>query len=242
MGSDDWWRHNSPWPGHAPQPPGHAPGEERSSSYTPTPLTGPPPTGPWGGNTGGPGFTGGAEWSGGYAGGAATAGCGGVVALVAVVSFFATVPRALPLLGALYPLVAAIEIGVARGTFLVTGKLSPSMPNNTRVAIAAAACLVLLWPASRLEQRLANFQAYRVLRHIVRLALIGLFTYQLTSTMPLAEPMPPWMHPFRGLFRSPAQLAATVGAVLVMHFLLRNFLGIRSVWRRSLEFTRLRHA
>jgi hypothetical protein len=58
MGSDDWWRHNSPWPGHAPQPPGHAPGEERSSSYTPMPLTGPPPTGPWGGNTGGPGIYG----------------------------------------------------------------------------------------------------------------------------------------------------------------------------------------
>jgi len=152
------------------------------------------------------------------------------------------VPKALPLLGALYPLVAAIEIAVVRGTFLLASKLAPNAPTNTHIAIAGAVCLVFLWPASRLEQRLANFQAYRVLRHVVRLALIGMFTYQLTSTMPLAEPMPSWMHSLRGLFRSPAQLETTVGAVVVMHFLLRNFLGIRSVWRRSLEFTRLRHA
>ena len=120
--------------------------------------------------------------------------------------------------------------------------LAPSAPANTRIAIAAATCLLFLWPASRLEQRLANFQAYRIVRHIVRLALIGLFTYQLTSTMPAVEPPPSWMLPLHGLFHSPAQLATTAGAVIAMHFLLRNFLGVRSVWRRSLEFTRLRHA
>jgi hypothetical protein len=237
--SDDYWRHTSPWPGHDAQLPGHAPGEPPPTSHPPMPLGGPPSvpsTGGWGTGAGG------VPWTGGYTGGYSGTGCGGAFALVAVVVFFAGVPRALPLLIALYPLVAAIEIGVVRGVFLLVSKLDPGMPGNTRIAVAAAASLVLLWPASRLEQRLANYGAYRVARHIVRLALIAVFVFQATSTMPLVTPLPPWMHPLRGLFRSPAQLATVVGAVVVMHFLLRNFLGLRSVWRRSLEVTRLRHA
>jgi hypothetical protein len=237
--SDDYWRHTSPWPGHDAQPPGHAPGE---------PLPPPSDFGSLGGpSSGGWGATGGAvPWSGAYTGGYAgsygSTGCGSVVALAAFVIFFAQVPRVLPLLAALYPLIAAIEIGAARVAAALVGRLDPSAPMSTRVAIAAAACLVLLWPASRLEQRLANHRAYRVARHIVRLALVAVFVYRLTSTIPVDSPQPSWMQPLRGLFRSPAQIGAVVGAVLAMHFLLRNLLGVRAAWRRSLEIVRLRHA
>ncbi|MDB4910075.1 MAG: hypothetical protein JWO39_898 [Gemmatimonadetes bacterium] len=238
--SDDYWRHNSPWPGHDAQLPGHAPGEPPPSTNGPMPLINPPPASPWGGNTGWAPPLGGS--TGGFAGGYSSTGCGGGIAVVGFVVFFWAVPKALPLLVALYPLVAAIEIGAARGVFLLLGKLAPGAPSDTRLALAVAACLVLLWPASRLEQWLANYRAYRVARHIVRLALVAMLVYQLTSTMPLATPLPAWMHPLRGLFRSPAQLAAVVGAVVVMHLLLGNLLGVRDAWRRSLEAVRLRHA
>jgi hypothetical protein len=238
--SDDYWRHNSPWPGHDAQLPGHAPGEPPPSSGGAMPLIDPPPAIPWGGNTGGAPWAGG--YTGGFAGGYSSTGCGGGVAVVGFVVFFMAVPKALALLVALYPLVAAIEIGAARGAFLLAGKLASGTPLNTHIALAIAACLVLLWPASRLEQWLANYRVYRVARHIVRLALVAMFVYQLTSTMPLTTPLPAWMHPLRGLFRSPAQLAAVVGAVVVMHLLLGNLLGVRDAWRRSLEAVRLRRA
>jgi hypothetical protein len=237
--SDDYWRHNSPWPGHDAQIPGHAPGEPPPPPYVPMPLGGPtggPPSGGWSAGTGG------VPWTGAYSGGYGGTGCGGVFALAAVVVFFAEVPKALPVLVALYPLIAAIEIGVARGVYLLAGKLDPGIPANTHIAVTAAACLVLLWPASRLEERLANHRAYRVVRHIVRLALVGVLAYQLTSTMPSVTPLPVWMQPASGLFRSPAQIGTVVGAIVIMHFLLRNLLGIRAVWRRSLEVVRLRHA
>ena len=233
--SDDYWRHTSPWPGHDPQLPGHAPGEPSQPGYVPMPLGGPA------GETWGTG-TAGVPWSGAYTGGYGGTGCSGAVALLGFLVFFARVPGALPLLVALYPLVAAIEVGAMRGFLLLMSKVDPAMPGNTRIAVAAAACLVLLWPASRLEQRLANHRAYRVARHIVRLALVGALAYRLTGTMPLVSPLPPWMQPLRGVFRSPAQLGAVVCAVVLMHFLLRNLLGIRAAWRRSLELVRLRHA
>ena len=237
--SDDYWRHTSPWPGHDAQPPGHAPGEPPPPPSNFGSLGG-TSAGGWGGTTGGVPWTG--TYAGGYGGGYAGTGCGGVVALAAFVIFFAQVPKALPLLAALYPLIAAIEIGVARGAFWVVGKLDPGVPMTTHLAIAAAACLVLLWPASRLEQRLAGHRAYRVARHIVRLALVAIFVYRLTSTMPAESPQPSWMLPLRGLLQSPAQVGAVVAAVVMMHFLLRNSLGIRAAWRRSLELVRLRHA
>lgn len=244
MSSDDWWRHNSPWPGHDRQPPGHAPGEQPPGNVPWGGIVDPGPSGGWGGGTGGIPSGGGAAggYPGVYTGGYGSTGCLGVLALVTFVTFFAEEPRALPLLAALYPLVAAIEIGVMRGAFLLVGKLAPDVPTNTRLAIAVASCLVLLWPASRIEQRLADFVVYRIVRHIARLVLVGLFVYRLTSLMPAAESLPPWMQPARRVFHSPAQLATVVGAVVVTHFLLGNFLGIRSAWRRLLEFTRLRHA
>jgi hypothetical protein len=241
--SDDYWRHTSPWPGHDAQIPGHAPGEIPPVTNPPMSLGG-PSDGGWGSTTGGApwsgGYTGG--YAGGYAGGYTGTGCGGAVALVAFLIFFAQVPKALPLLVALYPLVAAVEIGVARGAFLLVSRLDPGASASTHFAITAAACLVLLWPASRLEQRLANHRAYRLARHIVRLALVAVLAYRLTSTMPIDPASPAWMQPLRGLFRSPAQVAAVLGAVVLMHFLLRNLLGIRAAWRRSLEIVRLRHA
>ena len=249
--SDDYWRHTSPWPGHDAQLPGHAPGEPPPMPSEPMSLGG-PSAGGWGTTAGGVpwsgAYTGGyprgsaGGYAGGYAAGYSGTGCGGAVAVVAFVVFFAQVPRALPLLAALYPLVAAIEIGVARGVFLLVGRLDPGAPTSTRIAITAAACLVLLWPASRLEQRLANHRAYRVARHMVRLGLVAALAYRLTSTMPIDSQLPPWMQPLRGLFRSPAQLGIVVSAIVLMHFLLRNLLGIRSAWRRSLEIMRLRHA
>ena len=233
--SDDYWRHNSPWPGHDPQLPGHAPGEGPPVTNPPMPLGG-PPSGGWGTAAGG------VPYAGGYAGGYGATGCGGAVALAAFVIFFAQVPKALPFLGALYPLVAAIEIGIARGVFTLVSRLDPGAPPNTRIAITAAACLVLLWPASRLEQRLAEHRAYRIARHIVRLALFAVLAYLLTSTMPVDSAPPAWMQPLRGRFRSPAQVGAVVGTVVLMHFLLRNLLGVRAAWRRSLEVVRLRRA
>jgi hypothetical protein len=236
--SDDYWRHTSPWPGHDAQIPGHDVGGEPSAAfpplggYEPPPLINPP--------------MGGAAWTdgsgGGYAGGYAGTGGGRGFAFFAFVIFFLVVPKALALLPVLYPLVAAIELGAVRGAFLLVGKFAPGAPPNTRIGVAAVACLILLWPLARVEQRLASIRAYRLIRHVARLALVGILAYQVTRSMPLAEPLPVWMHPLRGTFRSPAQLAATVGAVVLMQLLLGNFLGIRSIWGRALEFTRLRRA
>ena len=237
--SDDYWRHNSPWPGHDAQLPGHAPGEGPPVIDPPIPLGG-PSGGGWGATASGVPYGGG--YSGGYAGGYRATGCGGAVALVAFVIFFAQVPKALPLLGALYPLVAAIEIGVARGVFSLVSRIDPGVPLNTHIAIAALACLVLLWPASRLEQRLAEHRAYRIVRHVVRLALIAVLTYRLTSTMPADSALPAWTQPLRGLFHSPAQLGVVVGTVVLMHFLLRDLLGVRAAWGRGLAAVRLRRA
>jgi hypothetical protein len=232
--SDDYWRHTSPWPSHDPQTPYHAPGEPQPQSYSqpPMPLYNPPSGTPYGGGYGG------VSGTGGYVG---YSGNGGGFWLVAFVIFFWAVPHTLPLLVVLYPLVAAIEVGAARGVFLLVGKLDTGVASTTRLALAAATCLVLLWPLYRVEQRLANIRAYRVVRHLARLALLGLLVYRMTITMPSVEPLPPWMRVFRGVFRSPQQLAVTFGAVAVWHFVL-SAAGLRTAWHRALEVVRLRRA
>ena len=232
--SDDYWRHTSPWPSHDTQTPYHAPGTPRPEPYSPPPmpLYNPPPGTPYGGGYGS------ASGTGPYAG---YSGNGGGFWLVAFVIFFWAVPRTLPLLVVLYPFAAAIEIGAARGVFLLVGTLDAGLASTTQIAIAAVASLVLLWPLSRAEQRLANVRAYRVLRHIVRLVLMGALVYRMTINMPGVVPLPPWMHSLRGAFRSPQQLAVTVGAVVVWHFLLMAG-GLRTAWHRALEVVRLRRA
>jgi hypothetical protein len=196
------------------------------------PLYNPPPATPYGGGYGG------ASGAGGYAG---YSGNGGGFWLVAFVIFFWAVPHTLPLLAVLYPLASAIEIGAGRGTFLLAGKLDTGIASTTQIALAAVASLVLLWPLSRAEQRLANLRAYRVLRHIARLVLMGVLVYRMTINMPSVAPLPPWMHLVRGAFRSPQQLAMTVGVVVVWHFLLMAG-GLQTVWHRALEVVRLRRA
>ncbi|HEY8793681.1 MAG TPA: hypothetical protein VIM15_01965 [Gemmatimonadaceae bacterium] len=236
--SDDYWRHTSPWPGHDATTPSHAPGTPQP--YDSPPLTGYdfPPAAPFGGYDGHSGTDG----YGAYGGYGGTASAGGGFWLVAFVIFFWAVPHALALLVVLYPLATAIEIGAARGIFLLAGKFDTGVASTTQIAAAIVASLVLLWPVSHLEQRLANNRAYRIARHVVRLALLGLLVHRMTITMPSAEPLPQWMHPFRGLFRSPEQLAVTLGAVALWQLLLVNGMGIQTAWHRALEVVRLRRA
>jgi len=112
-------------------------------------------------------------------------------------------------------------------------------PGLYAVAGAFVIAAIVLWNASRFEHVLARHIWYRIPRHIVRLALLGVaatLAIQKYQRMPY-NPLP------AGLMlalSNPVNLAIVGATVIASHFILWNWTWARNFWHSRLEGARLR--
>jgi hypothetical protein len=112
-------------------------------------------------------------------------------------------------------------------------------PGLYAVGLAFIAAAVVLWNVSRLEHVLARTGLYRVLRHLVRLPLVGLATVvALESAQGL--PYDPTMQGVRRVLNTPANLVIVVGVMIASHFILWNWKWARGFWHHRLVAAQLR--
>jgi hypothetical protein len=120
--------------------------------------------------------------------------------------------------------VAIAGLAASAGAFLLLRKVSPGWDLSSQIALSSLAYLAPLWPASRLEHRFAaGSRAYRGIRHLWRLGLIGGGIYYFASAL--------------GQMRIPLALAG----VVAMHFILRNK-TLHGEWHNYLDLLWLRRA
>jgi hypothetical protein len=88
-------------------------------------------------------------------------------------------PIALPFLAIMavgfWPLCGALTLGSAFGVVLLLGLALPTLGDGWTALAALAAGIAGVMLGWRIEQRLARSRAYRVARHVVRLAWLGMF-------------------------------------------------------------------
>jgi hypothetical protein len=206
---------------------------QTSALFPETPAAPTAPSGGWSSSNAGTAVGGGSAAGGGIA---ATAGCGCLlIPVLLLLGVYCWVP--------LYPLSGAASIATAAGVYLVLQGRIPRTPldvNSNALLIGVGAGLVVLWLTSRLEQRLGRHAAYRIPRHLVRLALFGLAAnIWLLNQFGLGFARPGFAHLVRP-FETPTQTAVFVGVVVGMHFVLWTDNVIRQTWHGMLEAVRLR--
>jgi hypothetical protein len=236
---------NYPWGPHGPSydgppqvtPNPTAPTPVDNSSYTPVGM--PAPNAPYvpgysGGYSGGPGATPG------QAAQIIASGAKGdfLLNLVAVGCVW-------PLWICLYPIAAAAGyFALLFGAGLAIRYVprdAPINPNLIASAIGIVAGLIVLWNVSRFEHILARFNAYRIPRHAVRLALIaGLaaLAIQRFQGIPISY-MAPNLN-FRYVFSDPKNIGIVLAVVVASHFILWNWKWARDFWNRRLTAAQLR--
>jgi hypothetical protein len=79
--------------------------------------------------------------------------------------------------------------------------------------------LVAGWNVGRLEEVLARSWVYRVLRHLVRLPLLGMSTAMVLQKAQL-RPYDPSLKGIAEVLRTPSNLAIVVGVMIASHFIL----------------------
>ncbi len=217
-----------PWGPHGQEAP--------PNTVRPNPTTSSP-----GQQLGGGGDGGGAVGAGGGAGGGFFAN----VILSLVLVFFLWIPMV-----CLYPLTAAAGLVVGFGAFPLLVRVLP--PDGRDVATLAAVILgvIVAYVVNRRESRLAEHQSFRLVRHVVRLALLSVWAIpiiQLTSgaTAPSTSTRyilatisnPRALTSFLG---RPQNLAIWLVVIVALHFLLWQAEGVRRWWHRRLRFIGLR--
>jgi hypothetical protein len=236
---------NYPWGPHGPSydgppqvtPNPTAPTPVDNSSYTPVGM--PAPVAPYV-----PGYTGG--YSGG--GGATPAQAAQIIATSAKGDFLlnlAFVGCLSPVWACLYPLAAAAGylalLFVAGIAIRFVPRDAPVNPNLIASAIALVAALIVIWNASRFEHVLARFNAYRIPRHLVRLALLAalaVVAIQRLQGIPISYAVSPPI--FKRALFEPTNLGVVLGVVVVSHFMLWNWKWARDFWDRRLTAAQLR--
>ena len=143
----------------------------------------------------------------------------------------------------LYPLSALAGLfTLIYGMPFLRGVLPPSPivgPGLYAVVLGFVAAAVVLWTASRLEHVLARHLPYRLLRHLVRLPLLGLatvITIQKMHGLPY-NPTPAGVMP---ILKSPTNLGIVLAVMIASHFILWNWKRPREFWHRRLVGARLR--
>ena len=210
MSNPDDWRFTSPTPPHAPPHDRQTPGLPTSPG---TPSSDAAP------------FTPNAQ--------ASSGGCGCAIA-VGVALFF------VPIFACLYPVPAAAAVAAyyASDGFL---RASASLNSDSRLPITLFAGAVAFWIVSRLEFQLATrVPLYRMVRHVVRVLLIGAFITVAVMNDRGRAGVPTSVAQFRVLFSSPAYLGVLVFWSAVAHLILTKAARFREQWGAWLEVFRLR--
>jgi hypothetical protein len=144
----------------------------------------------------------------------------------------------------LYPLAAAAGLGAAVAGATAGARFLPPMDRATFTALAAligyVSGIVVLVMASRWDHGLSQYAAYRIPRHVLRMALLGGLAF-----VALADPS---RIPFYGshippeltLLTTPAKIGVAAAFAAGMHFLLWNWHGARQFWHRRLQAVGLR--
>ena len=210
MSNPDDWRFTSPTPPHAPP-------HDRQ-----TPGLPPPPGAP---SFGSAPFTPSAQ--------AGSGGCGCAIA-VAVVLF------AVPIFGCLYPVPAAAAVA----TYYTADALlrgAASLNSDSRLPITLFAGAVAFWIVSRLEFRLATrVPLYRMVRHVVRVLLIGVFITVAVMNDRGRDGVPTSVAKFQELFSNRRYLIVLAVWSVVAHLILTKASRFREQWGAWLEVFRLR--
>jgi hypothetical protein len=141
--------------------------------------------------------------------------------------------------GTLYPIAtgAALVASFATQGFLRVA--APGTAPDSRLPFAMLAALVVFWPLSRLDHRLAaTVPPYRMARHVARVALFAGFCTLMS------------LNPSRGLPRSPIELRMVLAnpfalplfaaIAILTHLFLVRAKRTRAMWDTALEFFRLR--
>lgn len=143
----------------------------------------------------------------------------------------------------LYPVAALAGIlTLIYGMPFLRSVLPPSPvigPGLFAVVLAFVAAAVVLWSVSRLEHVLAGSGPYRILRHAVRLPLLGLATVimiQKVQGLPY-DPMPAGV---MQVLKTPTNPAIVLGVMIASHFILWNWKWGREFWHRRLMSAQLR--
>ncbi len=112
-------------------------------------------------------------------------------------------------------------------------------PGLYAVVLGCGAALVALWSASRLEEVLARYSVYRIVRHVVRIPLLGMAA---VVGIEKAQGLPydPTLTGITAILRAPVNLAIVIGFMIAWHFILWNWNGARAFWHRRLAGARLR--
>jgi hypothetical protein len=149
----------------------------------------------------------------------------------------------------LYPLpalAAAITAIYSAGFLVKTFPPEPALLAGTFfcVLVAYSAGIAVLYIAMRIEQRLARNAGYRIVRHVVRLALFALmavFAIERASGIPLLTGPDPsaWSANVACILRTPDYLIAVFVFVVAMHFILWRADKLRAFWHRRLTATGL---
>jgi hypothetical protein len=112
-------------------------------------------------------------------------------------------------------------------------------PGLYAVVLASIAALVVLWNVSRLEHTLARHNAYRPLRHMVRIPLLGLAVVVAIEEY-LGFSYDPSPAAITRILQNAAKLAFVVASTVAAHFTLWNWKRAREFWHRRLEGANLR--
>lgn len=145
-----------------------------------------------------------------------------------------------PIFLCLYPLAAgtALAVSLTSNKFLRGAGFAP----DNALPVSILVFLVVFWPMSRLDHRLAeNVPPYRLVRHVARVVLTGFFLTLYTAGGVGGELiMPRSIAQVQLMLASSTHLITMAIAMVFAHLLLTRAKGLQAYWDNGLEIFKLR--
>jgi hypothetical protein len=137
----------------------------------------------------------------------------------------------IPLWVCLYPVAAAVAAAAGSAAFTAIGG-GPITPSG-RLVMSGVVAFIVAWPATLFDQRfLARYNPYWVVRHVLRLALLGFYAYVLTLSRMTGGRVPTTRPQFSSLTWNVEAIIVAAGVVVVMHLFLTTTPWVRNAWHR----------
>lgn len=175
-------------------------------------------------------------------------GSGGFLVLV-VLSLLLVALLWIPMI-CLYPLTALAGALAGVGSFLVAVRLLPVDGRDVAMVIGIGVGVVVVWKVYRVESRLAGHPQFRLIRHAVRLLLLGIWAIPIlqlamgatapTTTTRYVLAMVSSPRALLPFLARPQNLAIWMGAMVALHFVLWSADSLRQWWHRRLKYVGLK--